>query len=146
MINQLMKWGVLLGIWKRYGAAIKMLPVLLVTLVLVYALHADYVEYAQVSEHKQNLALSFLLKWGAIAAVVLVYVAYVKQVVASKQPNNLKTRLTKKSALDNAKQTQEKAPSAVSDKPPEPSQDPFANIRKKKQLRSKADVIIDSKR
>jgi len=68
MINQLLKWSVILAIWKKYGSAIKVLPLLLLVILLVYAVHGDYIEYAEVSEEKQHLALSFLVKWLAIKA------------------------------------------------------------------------------
>lgn len=106
MINQLLKWSVILAIWKKYGSAIKVLPLLLLVILLVYAVHGDYIEYAEVSEEKQHLALSFLVKWLAILGVIAAYWLYLKKALKSnknKKPS-LKDRLKKRKAKgdDNA--------------------------------------------
>lgn len=180
MINQLLKWSVILTIWKKYGSAIKVLPLLLLVVLLVYALHGDYVEYAEVSNEKQYLALSFLIKWLAIFVVIGAYWMYIKKVLTSKQSlsltgRSLKDRLrTRKTAtaedgggMDESsepKASVEKALSAQDEKSEEKNEnvdlesdkqprdpdasdtrDPFHALRKKKHLRSEAELILDKK-
>lgn len=169
MFNQVVKWSVLLTIWRRYGAAIKWFPVVLLVLVLIYAVHRDFVEYVEVSKSGSYLALSFLLKWLAIVAVLIVYWWYIKSILSSSEQSSKprffsrvkkQTKRTinpeenlyggaeqaqsvKQKTSNNTKSNEEN--SQVLNDDSGSQSDPFAAIRQRKHLRSKADIVLNNK-
>lgn len=144
MISQIFKWSLLLGLWKKYGTAIKALPFVLLLLLLVYALHGDYVEYAEVSEQKQHLALSFLIKWCAVFFVGLAYWLYVKSVLSPKKKDTVQKAASAKPGFSNRKEPH--GTYAAKEDKEFSATDPFEKIRRKNHLRSKAEVVINNKR
>ncbi len=133
MLNKLLKWTLLAAIWRRYGAALSVLPIALVFIVLIFAIHSDYSEYAQISDNKHMLGWSLLAKWLLVVAVILAYWFHVRRLVAKSKAGSF-------SKSPRSKVDVEKNGEAV------PADDPFANIRQKKRLRSQADIVISEKK
>ena len=130
MLPQLLKWGVLLGIWRRYGGAIKLLPLLLLVLAIIFYVHGDYINYVEVSENQHWLARSFLIKWLLVLAVVGIYWLYVKRLLAT--PSGGKSKKPEESLQSERKTDAEP--------------DPYKNIREKDTLRSRSDVLIQNRK
>ena len=132
MINQLLRLSFITFIWKRYKALIISTLLLLLFFWIVALVHQDYSQYAQLNEDKQYLGLSFLLKWLFYGLAVSGYIYYNWLAGSTKpqQPNSPST--TTKEASSRAPLDSNK-------------NDPFEHLRNKKQLKSKADQVIDKK-
>jgi len=138
MLQRLFTWTIIAAIWKRYGRALKLLPVILVGVFIISLVHDDYVRYAEVSNDRSLLHWSFLIKWFLILAVVVWYWQFAKSVISSK-----KNRAKNNSTFKNESMFGKKSDVDVEvDSAP----DPFAEIRNKKRLRSKADIVIERER
>ena len=149
MINVLLKWGTLLAIWNKYGAALKTLPFLLIIIFIIYAIHGDYIEYAEVSDEKSYVAWSFLIKWLVIFSILAGYWMYVRSLLRVKKTSSVRERL-----MGTSSQGHRAKPSGQDDdlsnkksdnqsKDHGDLQDAFVNIRKKKHLRSKAEFVLE---
>jgi hypothetical protein len=135
MLQRLLTWTLLAAIWKRYGRALRMLPLLIGLVVLITMMHGDYVEYVSVSDNKRFLHWSFLIKWLLIVLVVFLYWRYVLNVIKGNSVS-LKNDHSSQSSLGKNNGPANKNENGV---------DPFENIRSKKTLKSKAEVIIEKK-
>lgn len=157
MFAQMMKWGVLLAIWRRYKHAILILPVVVIAVFVVVSIHNDYIAYVGVSKDDQRLADSFLIKWGCILVILCAYGGYIYRLLnKSEDRGDLKgagaklkfSRFFRSSVRDNRDVPNEARPSSARFEVPEESStsDPFEKIRQKKKLRNKAEVIIEKKK
>ena len=131
MFNQMLKWTVIISIWRKYKRHLTITLVLLLVLFLISQFHKDFIEF-----HSQTqtpyLAISYVVKWLAYLVCILVYGFMIKKV-------NANTRFD--STLHSMMAA--KPDSAVSKKAPaQKEEDAFAHLRTKKKLRSKADFII----
>ena len=135
MLQRLVIWTMLVTIWRRYGKALRLLPLVIVLLFLISMLHSDYVQYVRVSEDRKYLPWSFIIKWLLIISVIAVYWRFVLLVIRGgpKDPLSLKKREGKKAYQNDSDLDAQR-------------NDPFKNIREKKQLRSKADLLIQKKK
>lgn len=134
MLNQLLKWSIAIGLWKKYGRALKWFPVVLLLLFVIYAVHRDYIEFVEVSQVSSHLALSFVLKWLAVFCVIAIYIFYIRSVLyVNRKKTRVRESLNKKAGPKKKSSNIEGA---------EPVTDPFERIRQKEKLRSKADVIL----
>ena len=62
---------------------------LLLTLVITWIIHNEYLSYASQSENQQYLALSYVIKWGVfIIAVSIYYFAVERKVLSSSNIKN----------------------------------------------------------
>jgi len=137
MFNQLLKWTLLISIWRKYKQYIGITVIFLLALVLTSFIHQDYVNYSLVSDN-ENLGLSYVVKWLVYLALVTAYWFAVGKIKAMRgKDSDLHRKMkvadhkTTKKALENQSETGDEQP------------DLFANIRQKKSLRSKADIEIE---
>ncbi len=134
MINQLVKWTLLVTLWRKYKKHLGLTIALLIALVLTSFLHQDFVNYSLASNNT-NLGLSYVLKWLVYLVLVSAYWFYVTKIEHKSSKNSelhKKMRQAKQRSHDNSQQVTE--PSQI---------DPFSDIRNKKKLRSKADIAIE---
>jgi len=111
-------------IWKQYKAVIISTLLLFLYLFLVSNIHSDYLTHAELQQDASGSGLSFVYKWLAFAIGVLAYFLYhflrgKKKV--SKKPSSSSTSVSSQDSSD--------------------EEDPFAAIRERKELRSRADFI-----
>lgn len=136
MFNQLIKWTIVVGLWRKYKRHVAASLVLLASLLLINYLHLDYLEYA-VATGVQGLGFSYLLKWSAFILAIGFYVFHIKRVNrAAKYDSKLHKIMKSNTKAD----TTEPSPTKAEEQ--SLSKDPFANIRTKKKLRSEADMLI----
>ena len=143
MFAQLLRWSLILTLWKRYQKQALALLLLIAAWLLVGILHQDYIEYVGLTKGRgeSSLAWSFLLKWGLNLGLLLAFVFYVR--VSSKKVAR-HSPLHEDMAKAKAKTKGEKPPPVQANgQEGEVEQDAFANIRAKSKLRSKADLIIE---
>lgn len=132
VFHHFLKWSLLISFWRRYRAALKQLPILVIAVLLIYNIHADYVAYVEVSDDHRFLAGSFVVKWALIAFLVLGYWLYARHLLSHKNKAQPKSMDRKKG--DNALN------STDSDTP-----DPFEKIRNKSTLLSRSEYLINKK-
>ena len=100
--------------------------VLFLYLWLIGKLHQDYVNYSELNSDHEYLALSFVIKWCAFFLGIMVYLLLnslfprSKKLVPTVAKKNQKTESDQDAVVD-----------------------PFAEIRQRKKLRSRADFIIE---
>ena len=139
MLGPLLRWSVLLTVWQKYKRHLVVAAIVILSWLLVDVLHQDFVEYSQLSQsqHSSWLAWSYVAKWGSDACILALAVIYLKRTAA-----NGSTKLQQAMTAANSKRESKNADTSISpDKP-----DPFATIRQKKTLRSKADLILEQKK
>ena len=119
MFKQVFRLTFITYVWKQYKRAIVSTILLFLYLYLVGSMHEDYLNYARLEDSSQ-VGNSFLIKWAALGFGVLVFLAY--------------------HFLRRDKRNAGKLPPEL---PQTGEDDPFAEIRRKKKLRSKADMLID---
>ncbi len=122
MFKQVFRITFITFVWKQYKRAIVSTALLFGYLYLVGSVHEDYLNYAEL-EQGADVGFSFIMKWSALLLGVMIYFVY-----------HFLLRRSKSERADG--------------KIPEPTlpgdeNDPFAEIRKRKKLRSKAEMIID---
>lgn len=139
MLPQLIRWTVLLGLWKKFRKQILLTLLCIGLLVLLSILHQDFVAYqATLTEPNQTwLAWSFAVKWGLYFVVLLVYWWMISR-SSSTATSDLHQEMAD---LEQVKAQMSKADGGTNKKAKE--QDPFATIRTKSKLRSKAEIIIE---
>ena len=126
MLKNLVQLTLLSVVWKRYKSLIVSTLLLFVYFWLIGKLHQDFVNYSELNKDHAYLAFSFIIKWSAIILGVVIYLLY----------NSLFPR-PKKSVRAVAVKENKTAPDQ------RVSPDPFAEIRRRKKLRSRADFIIE---
>ena len=135
MFNQMIKWTVIISLWRKYKSHLISSLILLFTLLLINIIHQDYLAYAE-SAQSDSVGWSFLVKWALYIFAVGVYLW---RIVVINKARTFDSTLHK---MMQAQQVPEKevgeGRQADSNKP-----DPFANIRGKKKLRSEADFLIE---
>lgn len=134
MFNQLLKWTLLISIWRKYKQHIGITIALILALMLTSFLHQDFVNYS-LAANNDSLGLSYVIKWLVYLGLVTVYWFSVTKVKSKSDKDSdlhRKMKVAKEQTLNqSANMTSENHP------------DPFANIREKKSLRSKADFFIE---
>lgn len=111
-------------IWKQYKAVIVSTFLIIAYLLLVGNLHSDYLAHSQLQNDSAGSGISFIYKWVAYTVGVMLYFGF--HALRSKRPK-------KQDLAAKAKQANE-----IAKRDP---QDPFAAIREKDKLRSRADFI-----
>lgn len=133
MINQLLRLSFIAYVWKRYKKLIVSTVLLLLCFWIVALLHQDYSHYAQLNDDKKYLGISFLLKWLSYGVALAVYVYF------NRLAGNTTTKSGQQDLLPQGHETEKNTPSDHQEA------DPFEHLRHKKQLKSKADQLIDKK-
>lgn len=123
MFKQVFRLTFITFVWKQYKRAIISTVLLFGYLYLVGNIHDDYLNYAKL-EQGTDVGASFIIKWGALLFGVLIFLAY--------------HFLRRSSSTDS--DDGDNAMTVTDDE-----NDPFADLRKRKKLRSKAEMIIDEK-
>lgn len=129
MFKNLLHLTLLTLLWKRYKRLIISTLILFVYFWLVGKLHEDYVDYVELNENQQFLALSFLLKWLAFTFGAVIYLLLNVLIIRGNRPTSAQTGAADSSSTDS--------------KPKAKDADPFAQIRQRKKLRSRADFLIE---
>ena len=111
-------------IWKQYKALIVSTFLIIAYILLVGNVHSDYLTHSQLQKDTSGSGMSFIYKWVAYTAGILLYFGF--HALRSKRPK-------KQDLADKAKQANKTAK--------HDPQDPFAAIREKDKLRSRADFI-----
>jgi len=126
MLRNLVQLTLLSVFWRRYKSIILSTFVLFLYLWLIGKLHQDYVNYSELNSDHEYLALSFVIKWCAFILGIMVYLLLnslfprSKKLVPTVAKKNQKTESDQDAVVD-----------------------PFAEIRQRKKLRSRADFIIE---
>jgi len=126
MLKQLVKYTVAAVIWKRYRALIIATIVLFIYFWLVGKIHGDFIAYSKLRASSEDLGLSFVIKWFLFGVGLVCYLACVFWRTGEPASD--------KSQTDTQSTGVEPSPSNI---------DSFANVRNKKNLRSKSDIIIE---
>lgn len=138
MFNQLVKWTIIVGMWRKYKRHLVATCVLLLSLLLINYIHLDYLEFA-VATGSTNLGFSYLIKWSGFILAIVIYILYLKRVNTSSKYDSRLHKMMKARSVVTKKE--DKKANSISDEVG--NRDPFANIRAKKKLRSEADFLID---
>lgn len=136
MFNQLVKWTIIIGMWRKYKRHLMASVLLLVSLVLINYIHLDFVEYS-VATNSEHLGFSYAAKWLAFALAIVIYAWHIKQV------NQAAKYDSKLHELMQSKTSSVRKEKDISVEEQNSQTDPFANIRKKKKLKSEADFLLD---
>lgn len=136
MFQQMVRLTLAATIWRKYKQFIIGGLALLSFWVIVNIIHNDYLSFAQLDavNNQTYIAYSYGIKWLLIVLSAVVFVRFVKKPIKSKLETPLQERVRTQTDKASNPQLQE-----LSDSGP----DPFANIRNKKKLRSKADFILE---
>jgi hypothetical protein len=171
MMNQIFRITFVTFIYKRYKQTILSTALLLLVLWLIEKIHQDFVNYSQLNEDTSFLAVSFGLKWFAFVCVTGLYTAwnlFFKRESFRKESLSKAERkkygqllndddeleddlIAKMRAIPISKatskftaKTTEKEPQNEKDRE-DAKPDPFAQIRDKETLKSKADFVLHKK-
>lgn len=131
MFRFLAKSALVAVIWKRYRRTIISTLVLFVSYFLISLLHGDYVDYAVGAGDKEFLWRSYLIKWAALLGVTLIYYFYNTRAFMKRGADDLpppSNKNPRKQAVENTGDNKA---------------DPFAEIRRKKRLKSRGDIALD---
>lgn len=132
MIKNLFRLAALGIIWSRYKVIIVSTALLVFYVWLVGSLHDDFVAFIELEDDKTHLAASFLTKWLAFLAGLIIYLAVI-------------TRIGRKLTVSNG-DGETKAAKAESELTRQNTEeDPFADVRARKKLRSAADFVVEGK-
>ena len=138
MFKQIFRLTFVTFVWKQYKRIIVTTLLLFAYLWFVGFAHSEYLDFAAQDENA-NRGASFLFKWVALLIGVSTYLLYHFVFMARKQH--------KEQAEEKAKEEAKKKPNKTTKikvEPPRPGEpDPFAAIRTKDKLRSRAEMIID---
>ena len=132
MFKQIFRLAFVTVIWKQYKGIIVSTLVLFIYLWLVGSVHADYMSYAEAQSDEALVGRSFLYKWAALISGVVIYIAY--NFFRGSRPET-KNKTTSQS------KTNAKLIIAGENN----SDDPFAEIRQKEKLRTRAEILVDKK-
>lgn len=116
-------------IWKQYKGLIISSLLLVAYLLLVGSIHQDYLTHSQLQKDTTGSGMSFVYKWLAYAIGIALYFGF----HALRRPRAAKEDLSEK-----AKQANKDAKNDLDD--------PFAAIRDRDKLRSRADFIEQEKK
>jgi hypothetical protein len=126
VFKQIFRLAFVALVWKQYKPIIVSSVSLFAYLYLVGSIHADFLQHAELNADNSNVGLSFVAKWAALAGGIILYFVYHYFRPKHKDPAKEKQRRI------------EKELAGLHDK-----DDPFASIRTRKKLRSRADFLIE---
>lgn len=128
MLKSLSKFTVLALLWQRYKSHIKPLLAFLAVLFVIFFAHSEYLSYSKAAQDNSYIGVSFLIKWLAVLLAAAVYMLMTPKVKGAGKVKS-KTAVKESSRVEQSKQ----------------QADPFATIRAKSILKSKADFVIEGK-
>lgn len=133
VFKQLFRVAFIALIWKQYKALIVSSVLLATYLFLVGSIHDDYLIHSQLQNDTTGTGMSFVYKWTAYGIGILLYCGFhaVRRSRSSTTP-------PKENLSELARQANKDAKNDLND--------PFAAIREKEQLRSRADFIEQDKK
>ncbi|NNC98986.1 MAG: hypothetical protein HKN85_02270 [Gammaproteobacteria bacterium] len=134
MFKQIFRITFITLVWKQNKQLIVSTLILFGYLWLVGSLHADYLNYAELLEDQSVAGRSFVLKWAALAGGVLIYLGY--HFVRGSRRRKIKAKEITRPGGE-----KEKIKLMIESEKAGP--DPFAGIRAKQHLRSRAEMMID---
>lgn len=126
MLKNLVQLTLVSVVWRRYKNVIVSTLILFVYFWLIGKLHQDFVNYSELNEDHDYLAFSFIIKWCAFILGMLIYLLFNSFFPRSKRPVQTVSIKDQETAAE--KRT---------------LPDPFAEIRQREKLRSRADFIIE---
>ena len=141
MFKQIFRITFVTLVWKQYKSAIVSTLLLFAFLWLAGNVHEDYLVYAAEQNDEGLVGRSFLYKWIALVSGVLIYLSYhwlrsaSSKTVKESRPNN---GYFSKGSGSNGK-TNSLADNDQGD-------DPFAELRNKDKLRSRAEILVDKQK
>lgn len=134
MFRFLAKSALAAVIWKRYRRTIVSTLALFISYFLVSLFHGDYVDYAISAGDTHFLWRSYLIKWGVLIGVTVTYYLYNARSLRSGRLDDLPPpaagRTRREQVVENPPNNSDEA-------------DPFAEIRRKKRLKSRGDVAVE---
>jgi len=137
MFKQIFRITFITFVWKQYKHVIVSTLILFAYLWLVGSVHEDYLSYAELQEDDSLAGRSFLMKWAAFASGVILYLVY-------HWFRGAKVRAGKLGSGSESKTSSGKRHAAINTFDSNNDEDdPFAAIREKKKLRSRAEIMID---
>ena len=155
-MHRLLKYFLTFLLWRNYKVLIVSTLLMVLTIIMINMAHSDYLMWAQMQDPVPATGMSFVYKYLAYVALLLGF-GWINHYANKKaeaeelsQPSKGNVILDafdkikpRKSSTDSdvAKQTVKLRAAAKDTHQP----DPFANIRKKKKLRSQADIVIEKK-
>jgi hypothetical protein len=128
MLNQLLKFTLISSLLLWLKPRWRGLLALCALVLMVHTFHGEYLDYAERSGDQSFLVWSYVIKWIALTAGVLVYMAYMITGQNNRAQSVHETRIKKKE-----KKKVNTIPMA---------DDGFDFLRKKKHLQSRADKIV----
>ncbi|GAA6153351.1 hypothetical protein [Pseudoteredinibacter isoporae] len=149
MIKQFVRLAIVATVWRRYKSSIISVLALLLFWFVVSFFHGEYISYAEATGERQFLAVSFFIKWGlgtlALSAFTLFHLRAFRSVAKPKERPTVEVP-PKKSKAQTAKDEPDIPPAPKpGDESYNASEDPFAALRDKPKLRSRADVELSKK-
>ena len=131
MFKQVFRLAFVTVIWKQYKQVIVSTLLLFLFIFLVSNIHADFLTHTEMQKDTTGTGLSFIAKWLAYAVGVGLYFAY--HAVRGRDKNS--------SSKQNSKHKPTTKHGLTTVESDSPDDDPFAEIRKRKTLRSRADFL-----
>jgi len=124
MFKQIFRLTFVTIIWKQYKRGIISIVCLLVSLWLINFAHREYLAFTEHLSQTSYIGLSFYIKWALLIVVVLIYLCVSLYSPKDKQKSEIKQNRTTETKAAN-------------------SDDPFAFIREKEALRTKAEIVLE---
>lgn len=121
-------------IWKQYKAWIISTALLLLSLYLIGRIHADFLQHWTLQNDTSQTGQSFLYKWLAYFGSVALYFVY----------HYFRQKNTTTSSHKKNKEKQKELTKELENLPD--SEDPFAVIRNRENLRTRSDFILKNKK
>ncbi|MFT7525208.1 MAG: hypothetical protein ACI9LY_000340 [Arenicella sp.] len=141
MFKQIFRITFVTLVWKQYKSAIVSTLLLFAFLWLVGNVHQDYLVYATEQNNEGLVGRSFLYKWMALVSGVLFYLSY--HWLRSTSSKTVKEVQPKNGCFTNGNSSNGKT-NSFSDN--DQSDDPFAELRNKGKLRSRAEILVDKQK
>ncbi|MFT4630551.1 MAG: hypothetical protein ACI9WC_001906 [Arenicella sp.] len=141
MFKQIFRITFVTLIWKQYKRAIASTLLLFAFLWLVGNVHQDYLVYAAEQNDEGLVGRSFLYKWLALVSGVLLYLSY--HWLRSTSSKSVKEIQPKNGYFTKNNSSNGKANSLPDG---DQGDDPFAELRNKNKLRSRAEILVDKQK
>lgn len=140
MFKQIFRVTFITLVWKQYKHVIVSTLILFAYLWLVGSVHADYLSYAEMQEDESLAGVSFVLKWAAFITGVVIYVGF-HWLRGRKQGN--KDEVKTGPVFSRKSQKIDSFGNSSSKNGQVEEIDPFAEIRTKEKLRTRAEIMMD---
>ena len=88
MIRSLLKIALVAAIWRWLQPRWKPLGTLMAVIVITSILHSEYIEYVEISNIRDSLILSYLLKWAIFLGSLSLYILIFELKLKKKEQTN----------------------------------------------------------